>query len=764
MLWVVGRLLSIGFALTLSGPSRQQLGPHDTRVMPSRSAAAASHCGSQPVMAAVVRRRARRGKPKNVEVVQLFREAQRSLRNGAEDEARALFHRCLQLDAADGHTWLALARLEAQRATVEEGRALFERGRAACPGNVRIAHAQGVFEQRAGLPDRARSCFREAAALEPSNAYVAHSWGLLEEAVGNATAALEIYAETYGRRPQAEVCVAWASLEAHLGHIDRARELFSQGAQHEQRSGADGGGRVELLLAWADIERSAGNSSHARALLNSALERAPRSPKIHTAIAHLEAARGDEVAARAAFTAGAALSPHAVGEKTAEVFNAWASHEARRGELGRALAIVERGRRRHPRDPSLLQTLGTLHRRAGNTTAARASFEEAVRLRPHAPTFVAWGLMEADLGRFDTARQLFARGVRADPAHAPLHSARARVEERAGNLAEARRVLTEALAAFPSSTLWHGLGKLEERSGNLERAAELFEQGASCVRSGDDSSFLWHSLGMVRTQQRNLGEAVAAFERGLRRRPSSSQLRLGMAIAYGAMGKGEEARPLFLMAVQADPSHAHAWQAWGVMEARGGNTEVARDLFRRGLRRCPDHAALWQASAKLEGEAGETGRARRLFIAGEEACPDQPAIFLAHAYFEMHQGRTQEAARLIGLAQQMEPAGGELHHVAALNLIKRGKADEARQTVERGIELAPTHAPLHRLRGSLQDQAGEVEAARASFKEGLRLNPGYAQLYHAWARLEARVLNLEGMAEVNRRARQAFPQPGLEGT
>ena len=90
--------------------------------------------------------------------------------------------------------------------------------------------------------------------------------------------------------------------------------------------------------------------------------------------------------------------------------------------------------------------------------------------------------------------------------------------------------------------------------------------------------------------------------------------------------------------------------------------------------------------------------------------------------------------------------------------LKLGRPRQARNAVEEGLERAPTHAPLYRILGGMQDLAGEVEAARASFEEGLRLNPGYAQLYHAAARLEGRLLNWGALNELNKKARDAFPQ------
>jgi tetratricopeptide (TPR) repeat protein len=70
-------------------------------------------------------------------------------------------------------------------------------------------------------------------------------------------------------------------------------------------------------------------------------------------------------------------------------------------------------------------------------------------------------------------------------------------------------------------------------------------------------------------------------------------------------GKVDSARELFRRAVRSNAKHAHAWQAWGVFEAKQSNLKAARTLFEAGLRECPDHCALWQVCeilAKKEHE------------------------------------------------------------------------------------------------------------------------------------------------------------------
>ena len=55
---------------------------------------------------------------------------------------------------------------------------------------------------------------------------------------------------------------------------------------------------------------------------------------------------------------------HASPVDDAEVFNAWAAFESKHGSLPRAVEILSRGRQVLPLDASLLQSLGTMQRRA----------------------------------------------------------------------------------------------------------------------------------------------------------------------------------------------------------------------------------------------------------------------------------------------------------------------------------------------------------------------------------------------------------------
>ena len=219
-------------------------------------------------------------------VVGLYRQAQLRLRAGAPDDARRLLRQCLRLDSQDAHSWLSLARLEADTGESALARSLFEEAVEACPRNVRLLQARAVLEQRCGEWDEAERWFALAAEVQPGNPYVSHAWGALLERRGNASAAREVYAASVDVEAQPEVCAAWAALESQQGNPAEALRVCRRGANSAafRRSGAEGGlaavPGTSLLLTWATLEQATGNSSGARSLLEQAARRSPLSPKV----------------------------------------------------------------------------------------------------------------------------------------------------------------------------------------------------------------------------------------------------------------------------------------------------------------------------------------------------------------------------------------------------------------------------------------------------------------------------------------------------
>lgn len=663
--------------------------------------------------------------------------------------ARKTLRQCLALDASDSHSWLALARLEARGGDAGSARALFRDGVARCPGSVHLLQAWGVFEHRCGERDAARGLFHRALGIEPGNPYVAQAWGLLEQAGGDAERARSLFRVCLGVKVNAEVCAAWGVLEAREGHVGRARELF--------KKGLGVGGGAGILKAWAEVEERVGDLGKARELLAKAVAEAPGEVEGYVGLARLEVRRGFQERGLEVIRAAASLdaTPPAI------VFNCWALIEwGACGRVGEARKVLERGVGMHVGDPALLQTLGTLEEECGEREKAKACYARSVEARPTAPAFVAWALLKEKEKDAAEARALFEKALTTDPLHGAAYNAYGMMEARAGNLKRARQVYERGLKYCPSPSVFHGYGQLELKLGrDPDRARELFKCGVS--QSREDTAFVWHSWGTLELRLRNATVARKIFSDALQRYPRNSPVLVGAGLAHAASTRGslideKAARAFFKRAVAADPSHAHAWQAWGVFELRQGRREASEALFRRGLRMCPTHGALWQAWGVLEMSNGKVEKARKLFERGSAACPGHVHLLQAWACMETRVKNVDRAREILDLALRSDPSHGPVWTAYGILEAKHGSLAKARQHFVTGINRAPDHTPLYRFYGETEARSGNHARAREIFHEGLKRDPCYAPLYHSFAEFEAMVGNLGALAELKREAEKYF--------
>eukprot|EP00177_Eucheuma_denticulatum_P006244 GFKZ01011386.1.p1 GENE.GFKZ01011386.1~~GFKZ01011386.1.p1 ORF type:complete len:872 (+),score=119.49 GFKZ01011386.1:84-2618(+) len=698
-----------------------------------------------------------------------FKRAKAAQRNGDISRARALLRQCLTLDRRDAHSWLALARLESMTVRLnsrhidktmdaanaaDTARDLFREGLSECPRNVHLLQAWAVLEHRCGDREMARKLFAKGNEIDPENPYISQAWGLLEQREGNTEKARELFRKTVALRPHVEVCSAWAILEAREGNMERARELFQQGLARCELTGS---GAANVYRSWAEMEERMGDLRRASGLLNKAISSHPQMVEAYIGLANLEARRGCTERALELMATAEGLSER----PPASVFNAWAQIElTHRGKLDEARELLQRGYRIHPLDPVCLQSLGIVEDKSGNTDAARKWFEKSVDVRPTAPAFVAWALLEEREGNLDEAKRLFEEALTTDAAHGAAYNAYGMMEARRGRLEDARKVYERGLKVFASSSVWHGYGQLELKLGrNPDRARELFRKGVAQTR--EDTSFIWHTWGMLEVAEKNVKDARRVFRDALKRYPQNSRILVGAALAEAASchrtGADETAaRDLFKRAVVADPTHAHAWQAWGVFELRRGREDAGQALFRRGLRLCPTHGALWQAWGVLETLRGDFAKARKLFDRGVASCPKHVHLYQAWACMEVRAGNSGRARELLNRALEINVNHGAVWNAYGLLEARHGTLASARQVFMTGIRRCAGHAPLYRAFGQMESHAGNFDRARELFREGLRVDPRHAPLYHTLAKLEGMLGNLDALSKLKLEAEKYF--------
>lgn len=734
------------------------------------------------------------------QVIELYRAARRSLRNGQIEHGFKLLQSCVEADPTDSHSWLELARTQARRGNMAEARQAFEEATAYCPCSVHLWQAWAVFEKDHGSPERARELFQEGLLQDPGNQYICHAWGLLEVRDGNLDRARELFETGLEARKSVELAVALAELEATSGDPKAGRERFQQ-ALDEFRLEERG----PLLLAWAELEAGAfGDLDRALTLLEQAAKENPRDVKVAVARVHMHVRQGGDLETARKILAAAAQQLKGLREQRvwvdprqgSSLYNLWATLEAKLGQnVTEAIRLVEEGISRFRGQASLYQTLGTLRDKQRDFARARSAFESSVRINPTAAAYVAWALMEErqSTGQESTeagalfaedheaparhhprpaspglvrARELFEKGIECDRRHGPLYNAYGSMEFRHGFVDKARQVLARGISdrCTDQTHVAHAQGALELRQGNIEKARRIFEDAIKEFGQGDwrdDVSFLIHSLGTLEMQIQNYARACQIFGSGIRQYPTNSQLLLGAALTELRMNEVEAARDLFRRAVRADRRHAHAWQAWGLMENKQGNPQTARTLYEAGLQECPEHGALYQAYGALEVTYGHFERARSLFMQGldkDTNVAQRGRLLHASACLEVRMGNLDQAKDLLQRALELDPYDAPAWSAFGLVEERRGNLNRARQVFREAIRMVPHRGDLYRNFATMEARLGNLVEARKIFQGGVEADPFHAELFHAYAEMEARLGNIGALQNLHAIAQKFFSE------
>ncbi len=188
-------------------------------------------------------------------------------------------------------------------------------------------------------------------------------------------------------------------------------------------------------------------------------------------------------------------SPPLTRGELRRVFNLYAS-----GRLREALAAGVELLRRHPREPALLNVLGAVQAALGELDAARASYEQALALRPDiAEGHFHLGSVLMQQGRLDAAGACFERAVQLKPGFVEAHAKLCQCLERGGRLPELPAALARARASCPGGQPALALREAEllKRRGEIDAARELLErapQAGADAETREDRLYLLGDL------------------------------------------------------------------------------------------------------------------------------------------------------------------------------------------------------------------------------------------------------------------------------
>ena len=310
---------------------------------------------------------------------------------------------------------------------------------------------------------------------------------------------------------------------------------------------------------------------------------------------------------------------------------------------------------------------------------ARAAFEASVAADPrHWAAWHAWGTFEMRRGRVNKARRLLREARRSDPRRArtaqtlAVLEASAAAENDAAAFHAARSLFAEAIALdathAPSYTAW---ARMEQRAGNVTRAARVFRQGEEATRNAARDA---HAYGVTVTKSRRDDvDGDPLFSRS------------ALLTAYGAF----EAR-----------------RAPGSAKARSHARTLFREACDCGGRRNPRAFAAWAAAETAFDEIAEKARSNGLRSQSQEDTHNSNALRVLTEGLRSHPGNER---LLHARACALRLAGDADGAVAAFEALLSSKTGKRRAT--------RNPKTWHALGSALRD-AGRFDDAVDAFERG----------------------------------------------
>ena len=227
------------------------------------------------------------------------------------------------------------------------------------------------------------------------------------------------------------------------------------------------------------------------------------------------------------------------------------------GLPGAALPYFGAAAAKVPHDAVLHYNLGTAQAVQNSLSAARASFEEAVRLDPaYSEARNSLGVVLTRLGDHGAAIEQFRAAVAADPSYEKAIGNLSTAYALSGQLVVAIETLESALASNPTSVgLLNRLGRLHARNGDLDAAQVRFDQALQAAPTDPDTL---NNLALLAAQRGDFEEATARLRDLVTAQPDFEPAYLALAQVQVATNDPDRARATLERLLARNPANLEA--------------------------------------------------------------------------------------------------------------------------------------------------------------------------------------------------------------
>lgn len=462
---------------------------------------------------------------------------------------------------------------------------------------------------------------------------------------------------------------------------------------------------------------------------------------------------------------------------------------ARKDEAGAEKALRD-AIHANPRSPAGYVELGRLLERLGRREEAEQQFTSAVEKDPnHAPALLGLAQLQVRAGRTDRADQTYRKlSALPDRSYRPLHALfmmesgrhNEAIQElaklyqddskdrttrgyllaayvRANRLAEASKLLENALAANPKDTdLLLGMSRLHALRRDYAAAEVDLNQ---VLRFGSDTAVAHYLLSKIHEARNETGLQRQSLGEALRHNPRLLAARSELALLLAATGDAKSALAIMDGAPKFQQTTAEflisrnwvlmALQDWdglragvqkglavskapalllqdGLWKLEKTDFRAARESLEQVLRADPKNLQAMQGVASsyiAEGQPASALVPVREFAA---ARPDSALAQHLLGKVYLAAGRIPEARSAFQAAKKADPGFADSDIMLAQLDIWAQALDPARQTLARLLAAHPGNAAGHLLMGSVEELSNNISGAIEQYRKAVELAPGNA--------------------------------------
>ncbi len=364
----------------------------------------------------------------------------------------------------------------------------------------------------------------------------------------------------------------------------------------------------------------------------------------------------------------------------------------RRGQLARALELIESERRSIDLDETASYVAGLVCAAHGNPAKACEHFEATLVINPlNARALEARAIALQNMGRHHEA--------------VAASEALARIEER-------------------NPAAWRLLGASQYQAGAYDSALSAYS-AALLLDEGNVSALAGKALTLHALQRHR--EACAIFEKALEAAPFDKTLWHNQGASFAALDEPEPALACFLTALELDSRYVAALEGASFILSRLKRFADAVALCDRALALAPDHKATKLIKANALHDLKRFREALLLYEEALEKNPDDLVLAVNRGMTLLQSGAFEEALTAAAQALRLAPEYTPALRCLATAQLRLARDAEALASFDRALQATPRDADLWCGRAIALKELSRFGEALESFDAALAVDPNHIE-------------------------------------